>query len=298
MDCLDIRSDRSERVHYNKLTFPVYLQPGILSHFPNYSAESHWHDDLEFIVVISGAMEYNVNGEIVSMKAGEGIFVNARQFHYGFSSTHQECIFLCILFHPMLLCTTPSVEQQFVLPLITNEALPYHKLSTDIPWQAHILVYLKEMYDTRDSDTSQLRCLSLMHALWENLYTHLNIETPIAPARNHHLTALRSMVSFIEAHYKEKIGLAAICKTGNVGKTTCSAIFMKYTNQTPIEYLTDFRLRKGIELMTSTDMTLAEISYEIGFSGASYFTETFRKCYSCSPGEYRRRLTLSEVSSS
>ena len=129
-----------------------------------------------------------------------------------------------------------------------------------------------------------------MHALWETLYTHLNIETPSEPVRNHHLTALRSMVSFIETHYQEKIGLADICKTGNVGKTTCSAIFMKYTNQTPIEYLTDFRLRKGIELMTSTDMTLAEISYEIGFSGSSYFAETFRKCFGCSPGEYRKQL--------
>ncbi len=288
---LDIRADKSERVHYNKIDFPAYIRLGILSHYPNYTAEGHWHDDIEFIAVISGSIEYNVNGEIINMKKGEGIFVNARQFHYGFSAAHEECIFLCILFHPMLLCTTQFVEQKFVLPIISNDALPYHKLSANIPWQAHILMHLKEMYDTCESDTTQLRALSLIHALWEILYTHLNIKTSNEPVRNHHLTALRSMIFFIQTHYQEKIGLADICKTGNVGKTTCSAIFMKYTNQTPIRYVTGFRLPKGIELMTSTDMTLAEISYEIGFSGASYFTETFRKCFGLSPREYRKRLS-------
>ncbi|MEZ3467945.1 MAG: helix-turn-helix domain-containing protein, partial [Schaedlerella sp.] len=28
--------------------------------------------------------------------------------------------------------------------------------------------------------------------------------------------------------------------------------------------------------------------YEVGFSGGSYFTETFHKYLGCSPGEYRK----------
>lgn len=290
MYCLDIRSDKSERINYNKTDFPAYLRLGILSQYPNYAAESHWHDDVEFIVILSGSMDYNINGEIISLQKGEGIFVNARQFHYGFSASHEECIFICILLHPVLLCSSPAVEQKFVLPLITNEAIPYHKLTTATPWEAHILIYLENMYDNRDSDTAELRILSLSHALWETLYTHMNIDKPGSSPRSHQLTTLKNMISFIQTHYKEKIGLTDICKTGNVGKTTCSTIFMKYTNQTPIEYLTDYRLRKSIELMASTDMTLAEIAYETGFSGASYFTETFRKCFGCSPSEYRKQL--------
>ena len=286
-----LRLDKSEYVFYNKSDFPVYIRPGILSQYPDYAAESHWHDDIEFIVILSGSMDYNVNGEILSLQEGEGIFVNSRQFHYGFSARHQECIFICILLHPVLLCSTQYIEQKFVLPVTTNAALPYHKFSGSYAWEKQVLDYLLKIYECRDTDTMELKAQSLFGNLWVELYTHLDIKKSISSTQNHHLDSLQHMISFIQNHYREKITLAAICRTGNVGKTTCSTIFMKYTNQTPIGYLTDYRLRKSVDLMASTDMTFSEISYETGFSGASYFAEAFRKRFGCSPREYRRKHT-------
>lgn len=287
---MQLRFDKSEYIFYNKSDFPVYIRPGILSQYPDYAAESHWHDDIEFVVILSGNMDYNVNGEILSLQEGEGLFVNSRQFHYGFSAKHQECVFICILLHPILLCSTQYIRQKYVLPVTTNAAIPYHKFSNNCIWEKQVLDYLLEIYACRDTDTMELKAQSLFGNLWAELYTHLDAKKSISSVQNHHLTSLQSMISFIQGHYKEKISLAEICKKGNVGKTTCSTIFMKYTNQTPIEYLTDYRLRKSIDLMFSTDMTFSEISYEIGFSGASYFTETFRKRFGCSPGEYRKKL--------
>ena len=290
---MQLHFDKSEYVFYNKSDFPVYIRPGILSQYPDYAAESHWHDDIEFIVILSGSMDYNVNGEILSLQEGEGIFVNSRQFHYGFSQKLQECVFICILLHPVLLCSTQYIEQKFVLPITTNTAIPYHKFSGNSTWEKRVLDNLLEIYECRDTDTMELKAQSLFGNLWVELYMHLDTKKSISSTQNQHLNSLQQMISFIQNHYKEKISLAEICRTGNVGKTTCSTIFMKYTNQTPIEYLTVYRLRKSIDLMASTDMTFSEISYEIGFSGASYFAETFRKRFGCSPGEYRKKLFLS-----
>lgn len=61
------------------------MREALLSQYPEYRAPSHWHDDIEFICVLSGGMKYNVNGEIVNLKKGEGIFVNSGQMHSGFS---------------------------------------------------------------------------------------------------------------------------------------------------------------------------------------------------------------------
>jgi AraC-like DNA-binding protein/mannose-6-phosphate isomerase-like protein (cupin superfamily) len=291
---MQIRPDKSEHVLYNKSDFPVYIRLGILSQYPDYAAESHWHDDIEFILILSGSMDYNINGEITTLSQGEGIFVNSRQFHYGFSGEHQECVFICILLHPALLCSTQYIEQKYVQPITTNFALPYYKFSPNCTWEKRVLDYLSEMYKYRDADTMELRAQSLFGCLWVELYTNLNTQKSESPLHKQHLTALRHMISYIQNHYKEKISLADLCNTGNVGKTTCSTIFMKYTNQTPIEYLTDYRLRKSIDLMTSTDMTLYEIACETGFAGASYFAETFRRHFGNSPGEYRRQLVSSQ----
>ena len=74
-------------------------------------------------MVFSGEMQYNVNGEILTLQAGEGLVVSSRQLHYGFSDEHRECDFLCVLLHPLLFCSTPAVEQAYIAPAPGRAAL-------------------------------------------------------------------------------------------------------------------------------------------------------------------------------
>jgi len=55
---LEIFSDMSERLKYNLLGFPLYVRRGGLRNFARYAA-CHWHPDLEFILVLDGAMGYS-----------------------------------------------------------------------------------------------------------------------------------------------------------------------------------------------------------------------------------------------
>ena len=50
------------------------------------------------------------------------------------------------------------------------------------------------------------------------------------------------------------------------------------------QYIRELRLEKGSELLKETDKSIAEISYQVGFSSASYFNKTFRKYYDVTPG--------------
>jgi len=86
MMVLDLKDDRSERVQYDYTDYPIYIRRALLSSYSNYAASIHWHDDIEFIAVLSGEMQYNVNGRIITIKENEGIIVNARQIHFGFSA--------------------------------------------------------------------------------------------------------------------------------------------------------------------------------------------------------------------
>ncbi|MDD3253973.1 MAG: AraC family transcriptional regulator [Lachnospiraceae bacterium] len=290
---LNVNFDQSERITYNQTGFPVFVHREFLSTYPNYAAISHWHDDLEFIYIISGQMHYRINGKQILLRAGEGLFVNTRQFHYGFSPDHQECDFICILFHPLLLCSSASVEQQFVLPVLQNECFPYLVLRGMNEQEQKILLTLQEIWDCALANpfagTFALKTQALLFQLWENLFSLSgHTEKNQAPG-NQHLTILKDMIRFISSHYTEKISLAEISRAGTISKTTCSHIFVQYTNQTPFSYLTEYRLKKSAELLRTTDRTISEICFEVGFSGASYFAETFKKSYRCTPGEYRRQ---------
>ena len=71
-----------EQVSYNCKEHPAYIRKDLLSHDPDFSAISHWHEDLEWIHILEGKMCYYVNGRRMVLQEKESLFINARQMHY------------------------------------------------------------------------------------------------------------------------------------------------------------------------------------------------------------------------
>lgn len=63
------------------------------------------------------------------------------------------------------------------------------------------------------------------------------------------------------------------------------------TNYAPVELMRRLRLQRGHTLIITTDKTISEIAYEIGFSTPAYFTKCYRDAYGETPTEARGKLT-------
>ena len=295
--CSTFNLDFSETVAYNNPLFPAYVRQGILSTYPDYSAVSHWHKDLEFIVIKTGSMTYNVNGELIDLPEGSGIMVNSRQLHYGFSPDHSECEFICILLSPELLSGNEWFYQNFIESVTENSYYPYLYLSGE-GWEHSVLEKLEQLYSSFTVQQKQEpsyftlidKFLSIMKLLHENLDVK-NHET-VKPSND--LTSLKSMITYIEEHYAQHITLENIALSGACCKSRCSLLFKKYLHETPMTYTAKLRLRKSLSALLNSDKSITEIAYEHGFCGASYYCETFQKYYGTSPLKYRKSQSEQE----
>lgn len=63
------------------------------------------------------------------------------------------------------------------------------------------------------------------------------------------------------------------------------------TNYAPVELIRRLRLQRGRDLLISTEKTIGEIAYEIGFSTPAYFTKCYRDAYGETPSQVRNKLT-------
>lgn len=61
------------------------------------------------------------------------------------------------------------------------------------------------------------------------------------------------------------------------------------TGLSPVELIRSLRLRKAQELIKSTERTMSEIAYEVGFSNPAYFTKCYREAFGQTPTETRNR---------
>lgn len=59
------------------------------------------------------------------------------------------------------------------------------------------------------------------------------------------------------------------------------------TGMTPVELLRKARVARGRQLLESTDRTVSEVAYDVGFTAPSYFAKCFKDEFGMSPGEVR-----------
>lgn len=64
-------------------------------------------------------------------------------------------------------------------------------------------------------------------------------------------------------------------------------IFKQETGQTLLEYIHDVKISEAERLMTETDLSLEDISEQLGFSNVQYFNTFFKRITSMTPGFYR-----------
>lgn len=65
--------------------------------------------------------------------------------------------------------------------------------------------------------------------------------------------------------------------------------FKKYQGCTLIDYLTKIKMAEACDLLLYSDMSMLDIAMNLGYSDSSHLNRMFKKNYSMSPSEFKRR---------
>jgi two-component system response regulator YesN len=92
-----------------------------------------------------------------------------------------------------------------------------------------------------------------------------------------------------ESYYREELSLNDVAEYVNLSPQHLSRIFKKEMDITFIDYLTNVRIGKAIELFSNDALKMYEIAEKIGYSSQHYFSSVFKKVIGVSPIEYRNQ---------
>lgn len=81
-----------------------------------------------------------------------------------------------------------------------------------------------------------------------------------------------------------------IARSLNISYSWFRRIFKQYTGFSPAQYQMEIKIQKSKELLTSTNMPIKEISYELNFESTSYFVTFFKSKTGMSPTQYRNKI--------
>lgn len=66
----------------------------------------------------------------------------------------------------------------------------------------------------------------------------------------------------------------------------CCRIFREHLQTTPYRFLTEYRIRKSVELLTG-DLSISEIAGHCGYNQTSNYIAKFKSIMNCTPAQYR-----------
>lgn len=92
----------------------------------------------------------------------------------------------------------------------------------------------------------------------------------------------------MENYKNSELSIKDIADAMGMGAPQLSRKIKALTSLTPVDIIRSVRLREARKLILSTEMSISEIAYEVGFSSPQYFSKCFRDEFSTTPTELRQ----------
>lgn len=282
-----VMPDQSEIVPYEEADFPLSSKRFTLSLYPFKRVLCHWHQEFEFFFVEKGHPSYSVDGIKIPLKEGEGIFVNAKHPHFGYSPDGVDSEYICLVFLPSLLESSTPVKDEFVSSFLQNENLPYIKFTKEecLPLYQKARSIM-EVMDKKEGPY-QLLASSDLYSFWSSFVIMKKEENLPKVTSSSKALLVKKMLSFIYANYKEKLDVESIASSASLSKGYATRLFVSFLETTPMSYLNSYRIEKSSELLRDPTKNISEIASEVGFENPSYFSERFKEEKGISPKSYR-----------
>jgi AraC-like DNA-binding protein len=247
----------------------------------------HTHHCAEIFFVTGGSGGLKLRDRFVPIGIRDVIIVNSNVEHTEISSKEQNLSYLVIGVEGLeLLSGGEDVDSGEGYSVI------HYQNGGD-----QLLLYLRSLLRELEGRQNgyETVCQDLLEVILLLLMRRSQFAVSFVPANRRANRECVVVRRYIEEHFKENLTLDALAKVAHLSKYYLSHAFVREYGVSPMNYVISCRIRESLYLLSETEISLSRIADMLGFSSASYFSQSFRRLKGISPMEYRKRSRFSRA---
>ena len=101
---------------------------------------------------------------------------------------------------------------------------------------------------------------------------------------------LADVKKYIDDNIKKNISLSELCFLFGTNKTSLCKLFKEIYNETIIDYVNQRKIKLSKTMLREGNLSITQISEDLGFCSIHYFSRTFKKYEKQSPSAYLRMI--------
>jgi len=108
-----------------------------------------------------------------------------------------------------------------------------------------------------------------------------------SPQNYHDDENIITIQEWMHSCYHDEITLEILSEKFGISIRSLNRRFKQATGKSPMQYLQQLRIENAQELLKTSNLSIAEVAFNVGYPDNSYFSALFRKAISVSPKQYR-----------
>jgi AraC-like DNA-binding protein len=92
--------------------------------------------------------------------------------------------------------------------------------------------------------------------------------------------------------------IASLAEEGGISRSVLAERFRYYLDQSPMAYLTSWRLQLGAQMLSSTNYSVAQIAAEVGYESEAAFNRAFKRAFELPPARFRNQSRVASGTTS
>jgi transcriptional regulator GlxA family with amidase domain len=98
---------------------------------------------------------------------------------------------------------------------------------------------------------------------------------------------LGKVIELLHARLQKNWTVESMTANAGMSRSSFASRFKLIVGQSPLEYLTHWRIHRASVLMRRSDLKIAKIAKNVGYTSESAFTKAFKKVMQATPNEFR-----------
>ena len=259
--------------------------------------QPHTHDFIEIVYILKGKGVEIINDKLVKVARGDLLFYNISDIHCLNSDSSVTAINIQIF--PQILDESLATSQNAMdfltltwfsdfyslisgfLPKVTYRGKEFAEI------EFVVLSMFEEFKNKRTGYMSVI--FGYLNVLLGKLFRQIHMDTKIDLRQNVTQVA-DSVLCYIEKNYKNKITLNELATKSFYNPSYFGSIFKKCYGMTPFQYINKTRIKKAIEFLDTTGMSIDEVMCSVGYSDKKHFYSLFKQSAELMPGQYRHKI--------
>ncbi len=252
----------------------------------------HFHNSIELGYCHAGKGCLFVDGVKMPFSAGDVVMVKPYVTHYVkpvYENGVKQPMFCEWLYFDMKILQTAFRSSVFysMLSSLTEQKASYMVISPSDPMvSTHIRMVLDELRAKRPNYQSYI--LGIIFNLCIDLSRVTTAFSGEQPTSSIIVTVFPA-VEYIHAHFAEEINLQSLADLCYMSPTHFRRVFKAVMHTSPLEYIHHERIHTACRLLYSTDLSILDICYQIGYNTVSCFNRQFFKVMGIQPLKWRQQ---------